>query len=220
MENLRFYFSFRSPYAWFALHRIETALAGLPVTVEYVPCFPPKDYQGDPRANPAKSAYIAADVARFAKAYGLRLCWPEARDTDWMRPHSAYLLAQDQGRGRAFALAAYGLRFSEGRDIGTDEALADAARAAELEPAATVRAADDPALHERVMHGMAGGRKDGLFGVPFFVYRRQSFWGNDRIEWLVRAIKQDLGQPVPDLGLDPLAPPCGWDETQPQQAAS
>ena len=28
-----------------------------------------------------------------------------------------------------------------------------------------------------------------MFGVPLFVYRGEPFWGNDRIEWLVRAIR-------------------------------
>jgi hypothetical protein len=31
---------------------------------------------------------------------------------------------------------------------------------------------------------------DGVFGFPFFVYAGQKFWGNDRVEWLVRAIQQ------------------------------
>ena len=30
---------------------------------------------------------------------------------------------------------------------------------------------------------------DGVFGFPFFLFRGQRFWGNDRIEWLVRAIQ-------------------------------
>jgi 2-hydroxychromene-2-carboxylate isomerase len=220
METIRFYFSFRSPYAWFAFHRIEAALSGLPVTVEYVPCFPPEDYQGDPRANPAKTAYIDADVARIAEAYGLGLRWPKPFDADWIRPHAAYLFTEDQRRGRAFGLAAYGLRFSEGRDIGADDVMAEAARRTGVDPEAAVRAADDAALHGRVMHGMGGGREDGLFGVPFFVYRGQTFWGNDRIEWLVRAIKQDIGKPVPNLRSDSLAPPCGWEGARPEKAAS
>ena len=208
MGNVRFYFSFRSPYAWFAFRRIEPALSGLPVALEYVPVFPPEDYQGDNRSNPAKSGYIDADVERFAKAYGLKLCWPEPFDTDWIRPHAAYLFAQDQGCGRAFALAAYSARFAEGRDLGSDDVMREVAEVSGLDPEATIRAADDPAMHKRILEGFAHSRKDGIFGVPFFVYRGQTLWGNDRVEWLVRAIQEDSGKPVPDLQSDPLARPC------------
>jgi 2-hydroxychromene-2-carboxylate isomerase len=214
MENVRFYFSFRSPYSWFAFRRIEAALSGLPVALEYVPVFPPKDYKGDHGANSAKRGYIDADVERFARAYGLELHCPNPFDTEWIRPHAAYLFAQDQGCGRPFALAAYSARFAEGRDLGSDDVLREVAQSAGLNPTAAVSAADDPAVHERVRDGMAECRKDGMFGVPFFVYRGQRFWGNDRIEWLVRAIHEALGRPVPDLQSNPLARPCAAEDIE------
>lgn len=209
METVRFYFSFRSPYAWFAHYRTEAALAGLPVTLHHIPVFPPEDYPDDSRANPAKCEYLDADVARFAKAYGFDLRLPDPFDTDWLRPHAAYLYAEDRGRGRDFALAAFSLRFCEGRDIGTDAAIADVARVAALEPHAVLEASDAPAFHERILAGFKLAQQDRLFGVPFFVYRGERFWGNDRVEWLKRAIECDLGKPVPDLTSNLLAPPCG-----------
>jgi 2-hydroxychromene-2-carboxylate isomerase len=42
--------------------------------------------------------------------------------------------------------------------------------------------------------------------VPYFVYRGETFWGNDRIDWLVRAIRRAHGMPVVDLSRDVLAP--------------
>jgi 2-hydroxychromene-2-carboxylate isomerase len=208
IETVRFYFSFRSPFAWFAFRRVEDALAGLPVTLHYIPIFPPKDYP-DPLADPSRGQYIDADATRFAKAYGLEFRMPDPFDTDWLRPNAAYLFAEDHGRGREFALGLFSLRFSEGRDVGTDEAIAEAARVTALDAEAAVRAAADPAFQKRVMRGFVLARQDGLFGVPFFVYRGEKFWGNDRIEWLRRQIESDMGKPVPDLTSNPLAPVCG-----------
>jgi 2-hydroxychromene-2-carboxylate isomerase len=209
METVRFYFSFRSPYAWLAFHRIEDALAGLPVVLEYIPVFPPKDFLGDPRKNPAISMYMDADVARIAKAYGLKVAYPGPFDEDWIRPHAAYIFAADSGRGRDFALATFAFRFCEGRNIVTDEAIADAARGAGLDATGATAAAADPAFHERVLEGVRRALQDRLFGVPFFVYRSEKFWGNDRIEWLRRAIESDMGKAVADLKSNPLASPCG-----------
>lgn len=207
MDSIRFYFSFRSPYSWLGLHRIERALVGLPVRLNLIPCFPPPGSTGEDPAEQVESRYIRDDVARFARAYGLGLRWPEPFDTDWIRPHAAYLWAQDQGRGRDFALRAYAVRFSEGRDIGDDAVLAELASTCALEPSGLVSAAGDPALQERVLTGMTEGGRLGLFGVPFFIYQDERYWGNDRIEWLVRAIHQRLDKPVPDLRANPMARP-------------
>src|SRR5688572_6075555 len=111
-EPIRFYFSFRSPYSWLALVRVDAALAGLPVALDYLPVFPPPNFANDPAAVPNKLAYIRQDVQRFADAYGLRVQMSEKIDCDWVRPHAAFLYAHDQGKGPAFAHALFDARCS------------------------------------------------------------------------------------------------------------
>lgn len=209
MHALRFYFSFRSPYAWLAFYRLAQVIPNLPVTVEYIPIFPSIDPKNDPPVDTRKINYKKEDIERFAEAFGLPLCWPDPFDTGWIRPHAAYLFAQDQGWGFKFALSAYAARFSEGRDIGTDKVIAAVAGTCDLDASAVVGAADDRDIQARVMQGMAGRQASGVFGVPFFIYRGSKYWGNDRIEWLLRHIYRDAGQRVPDLRADPFARPFG-----------
>ncbi len=54
MDHVRFYFSFRSPYAWLAFHQAPPALRELPVELKLVPVFPPPDFPNDPTAVPNK----------------------------------------------------------------------------------------------------------------------------------------------------------------------
>ncbi len=207
-ESVRFYFSFRSPYAWLAYERFERAMRGLPVTAQQIPVFPPPDYPNDPAAVPAKLAYIVHDSARIAREYGLpAMNWAGDVDTNWMRPHAAFVHAASAGKGEAFARAAFRARFCEGRNIGEDDTLRDLAKRSGLDPEAVVRAADDPELHRTVGLGFLQAGQDGVFGVPFFVWRDQRFWGNDRIEWLIREIRRAQGAAVFDLAADPLAHP-------------
>ncbi len=58
-------------------------------------------------------------------------------------------------------------------------------------------------MPELILQGIAEGRKDGCFGGPFFACRGQGCWGNERVEWLVRAIQEGLGKPVADLHSHP-----------------
>jgi 2-hydroxychromene-2-carboxylate isomerase len=209
MDAIRFYFSFRSPYSWLAFHRIDRALEGLPVEVRRIPVYPPPQFDNDPAASPVKLHYVLTDVERIAGAYGLSVRWPTVRDTRWLLPHAAYLCAEDLGKGAAFARAVFAARFLEGQDVGDPGTLARLAGACGLDGEALLRAAGDPALEGRVAEGIFEGVREGLFGVPFFVYRDQAFWGNDRLEWLVRAVRLDAGLPVPDLHADPIANPRG-----------
>jgi 2-hydroxychromene-2-carboxylate isomerase len=206
-DQVRFYFSFRSPYSWLAFLRIEPALAALPVTLDYLPVFPPPNFANDPAAVPNKLKYILQDVARIAKAYGFVANPPQKLDCDWVRPHAAFIYAADQGKGREFGRGLYEARFLHGRDLGDDAVLADTDRALELEPAAVIDAAGDKAFQTRVVEGMIqGAQEDSIFGVPYFVYRGETFWGNDRIDWLMRAIRKAHGMPVVGLSNDWLLP--------------
>ncbi len=190
-DVVRFYWSFRSPYAWFAAHRVERMLHGLPVELEWIPVFPPPDHSLVPNLPtnlPSKARYMWEDSQRFADTYGLEFRIPEEMDTDWPRPHAAALHAGDQGKGPEFVLEGYRARFSRGEDVADDAVLSRIARTVGLDPAAVVAAADDPALRERIGAGFKQSFADEVFGVPTFVYRGLMFFGNDRLEWLVDAI--------------------------------
>jgi len=209
LDTIRFYFSFRSPYSWLAFYRIDRVLEGLPVELRRIPVYPPEKFDNDPAAFPVKLRYVLADVGRIAAAYGLPLRWPKATDTNWILPHAAYLHAEDQGKGAAFARAVFAARFSEGEDVGEPGTLSRVASACGLDGEETVCAAREPAFGRRLAEGIMAGAREGLFGVPFLVYRDQAFWGNDRLEWLFRAVRRDAGLSVPDLTADKMESPCG-----------
>ena len=84
-----------------------------------------------------------------------------------------------------------------------------AAEASELDPQAVLAAADDPSWRGALWRGFERMRHDRVFGVPTFVLDDQRFWGNDRFEWLLRALRVARGQEVADLRADPLRPPHG-----------
>jgi len=64
-NQLTFYFSFRSPYAWLAFYRLSKISSILPVTIDYIPLSPPMPVSGDSKGNPNKSAYVTEDINRF-----------------------------------------------------------------------------------------------------------------------------------------------------------
>ncbi len=205
-RDLRVYFSFRSPFSWFAFHRIVTTGVLDWNEIDAIPIFP-FGKGASLSAGRAKSAYIRQDAERIARAYGLPMTWPEGSDEpDWFPPHQVYLWAREQGKAVAYAREAFLARFGRGLDLGDNETIRAAAEAAGLDGDAALTAAHAPEWKDAVLAGFASTRDDGAFGVPLFIFRGERFWGNDRLDWLLREVRRAEDLPPSDLAADPLAP--------------
>lgn len=208
--DVRLYFSFRSPYSWLLHHRLAHTGELSWEELDPVPVYPP-DEKALAAVSPSRTklAYMREDVERLAAGYGLALRWPEGGDPDWARSHAAFLYAHGEGHGQVFAGALYDARFQRGEDLGDDGVLRAAAEVAELDPQSVAASADDPTWRGALWRGFERMRHDRVFGVPTFVLDDQRFWGNDRFEWLLRALRVARGREVADLRADPLRPPQG-----------
>jgi 2-hydroxychromene-2-carboxylate isomerase len=203
--TVRFYFSFRSPYAWFAAERWQKEMGVTGISVERIPFFPtPALFPNDPTLFPNKYRYVIRDVGRLAHAYGLTLVPPHALDTDWARAHAAYLAveAARPDRAEAFMLEMYRARFSLGVDVAEDAAISSAAERSGVDPAIPLAGAVSAALQARVAENLrVGQERDGIFGAPSFVYRDELFWGHDRMLHLRATILRDRATVERDSGV-------------------
>lgn len=190
---IRFYFSFRSPYSWLAAERLDAELGGLGVPIERIPIYPTPDllptFFDASATRRAKLAYVVQDIARLARERGLTLRFPSPEDPDWSLSHAAFLAADQQGAGPAFMLAAFRNRWCQGLDLGDDAVLADAAERAGLDRGSIVAAAHSDALRRTAADAFRLGiERDGIFGVPSFVYAGKLYWGQDRMHFVRAAV--------------------------------
>ncbi len=80
-------------------------------------------------------------------------------------------------------------RWGAGEDISDRRVLAACAERAGLSTAEFLAALDDPRYRESVPKALQLAMQDRVFGVPFFVVGDQRFWGNDRIDFLLEALR-------------------------------
>lgn len=195
-NSIRFYFSFRSPYAWLATERLESELGDLRVEIVRLPIYPtPELFPNDPGAMPDKVAYMVQDIRRLARERGLAVRFPSAADPDWSISHAAFLAAERQGAGHRFMLEVFRKRFCEGLDLGEDSVIADAARRVGLDADTIVSAAHAEELRAEASAGWRLGiERDRIFGVPSFVYAGKLYWGQDRMHFLRSAVARKSGR--------------------------
>jgi 2-hydroxychromene-2-carboxylate isomerase len=202
-KRVKFYFYYDSPYAYFAERRIRDLLDPYDVAIDRKP-----KSRIDSTIEPVRSVereaglsatddsfdfgsprfqYVMEDVTRHAQEYGLRLNHlPKFLDVH--KANLGFFYADEHGCAEPYNLAIYGAAWLRGKDIANEAALLDAAREVGLDVAGFRAALTDPRYAECQAAADAEAKADGAFGVPFFVFEGKHFWGNDRLEWLVKEV--------------------------------
>lgn len=195
----RFYFSLRSPYSWLAYRDLLRRYPDLAAGLDWVPFWEPDELSQRLLAEAggefvytamsrAKHLYVLQDVRRLAAERGLEFSWPVDREPCWEIPHLAYLVACRHGAGPEYIARAYQARWQEGRNICDRDTVGQIGVALGLDADEMASAADDPEIRREGVQALLAIYRDGVFGVPFFVYRFDRFWGVDRLPAFAAAV--------------------------------
>lgn len=206
--NIDLYWSFRSPYCYLSApgalevekrFDVEISLRPvLPLALRNSSFFAPE--------NMRKIKYLQLDYPRRAELLGMKPGWPSpdpiVQDLQTMKiaeeqPYIYRLTylgveAQRQGCGLPFAFEVSQLLFSGGKGWDQGDRLAKAAARAglslnEMDAAIT----DGRGYREQVDANQEALESVGGWGVPTFVYQKEPFFGQDRIDSLCFRLEKD-----------------------------
>ncbi len=198
----KFYFSFHSPYSWMAARILEERVPDAPDLIRYVPyCLPDDRMRADMAArgvevhytpmSKAKHLYILQDTKRLTARHGFPMVWPVDVDPWWVLPHHAWLAAHRTGAQHRLFWALMEARWERGEDITHRESLARILDAAGLDGAGLAGAPEDPEIRRQGVDGMQSAYMDDVFGVPYFMIGPHRYWGLDRLDDFVAALRSD-----------------------------
>ena len=177
-----FVFGAMSPYSWIAAERVEALLG----PVRWWPVFAGGLFKARGRPSwglTSERAQKLADSEARAAARGLGpITWPAAWPTLDLKIARALTYAGTMDATRQLALTAMRLAFREGRDLDEANTIADAARAAGLDPSATLAAIEDEAIKQATRAATDEAFAIGVRGIPTLVVDGQLFWGDDRLD--------------------------------------
>jgi 2-hydroxychromene-2-carboxylate isomerase len=216
----RLYFSLRSPFSWMAVRQLEEQVPNVHELVEYIPFWEPDEKseaalaeQGGEfhyvQMSKAKHLYILQDTKRLAARFGYPMKWPVDVEPWWELPHLAWIMARRHGVHREYYQAVMAARWERGENICDPELLQATVEAAGLDSALLLSAVDDPQIRAEGVRALLEIYHDDVFGVPYFKFGRQRFWGLDRLGDFVAALRAatDAGgaPPSPERTVD-MAP--------------
>jgi 2-hydroxychromene-2-carboxylate isomerase len=203
MAIIEFFYDFRSPYAYFASHRLcseEVARRGLgwrwrPISVDVLLNLQagrePWAGYADPLSAP-KRAHLVADVRRLATYFDLPLRAPKPA-----RPNSipALCLANrvaEQDRP-AFSLAVFDALWQEQQDVSAPEVLQDCLARSGVLPG-NLRDVSEAEARAGLVDDTTQAYARGVFGVPSFVVGNEVYFGNDRLDLLFWTLERRRGE--------------------------
>ncbi len=183
-----------SPFSYLAATRIEAMVASLGATVQWLPVHLPGIVRATknttPIMVPAKGAYMMKDLADwvdFLKLPPMKL--PENfADESMAFANRVALFCAARGLAGAFSRRHFARIFEEGLSGNDLEVLRPTLQSLGVNPEEAFAAAQSEDLKTRYREATEAAVARGVFGVPTFFVDDAMFVGNDRLDFVVRAL--------------------------------
>jgi 2-hydroxychromene-2-carboxylate isomerase len=144
-----------------------------------------------PMAVPAKGRYVFIDMKRFADAYGVPLVMNPhfpIITTTLMRGATA-LQGQSDEAFQRYMDAIYRAIWVEALNMNDPSVVGEVLTRAGFDPAAVLAMANEQATKDKLKAVTLHAVERGVFGAPTFFVGDQMYWGQDRIEQVIQALK-------------------------------
>lgn len=204
--NVVFWYEFASTYSYLSAMRIEDAGKRAGVAIDWRPfllgpIFKANGWTTSPfNLYPAKGRYMVGDIARIARSRGLSFRMPATFPANGLKSARLAIAAERFGATPVFTRAVFEAQFALGRDISSDEVLADCLTAAGLDPAEMWALSSDEAVKSALKRNTEEAQALGIFGAPSFTTEDDElFWGDDRLD---QAIGWALNPQKPGSAVD------------------
>ena len=195
MKQIDYYFTHASPWSFLghARFRAMAAKAGAEAIyrpVDFGAIFPQSGGLPLRKRAPQRQAYRLVELRRWSAHLGVPLTIePKFFPVDDAPAARLLIAAQQAGHPVAdLAGALMAMVWQNERDLAADETLVDAAGSVGLDGPALLAASKRPATAETHATFTQDAMARGVFGAPTYIYRDELFWGQDRLDFLERAL--------------------------------
>ena len=183
-NDLLCFFNFRSPYAYIGIKKaIDLSLK--PIFLPF--CYVPKEIlEAVTLNNPYKKDYLLEDCKRLFDEEKINLVDEIPADCNWPKVHAAWHIVNENNLdlGLNFMLKAFELRFQKGLNIGNKDTIITICNDIGFNSELAINAMEDEEIDNYLKSLTKIMRELKVFGVPTLVYKKERFWGQDRLPYL------------------------------------
>jgi 2-hydroxychromene-2-carboxylate isomerase len=190
--TLEYYFDYASPYSYLADSRLPALVERTGAEIIYRPVLlgavVVESKNTPPPSVPAKARHLPVDLGRWARRYGLAFGLNGHFPMNSVRSLRAALVLLEEGGFRPYHDAMFRAVWAEGANAADPVVVGEVAARAGLDAAHLLERIEEPAIKERLKADTACVVERGAFGLPTFFVGDEMFFGNDRLEFVQKAL--------------------------------
>jgi len=190
LREIKLYFAYTSPYSYLAMQPAYGFEQSHNVRVRFIPygvnvrkVYGPLDRED---ADRRKVRYLYIDARRIARDRGL-VIYPPKKIFSARLAFYGGLYAERNGRFRLYSNRVFERFWKQELDVESRDAISAIVSEVGLDRSEFLRYADTDARAD-LDACFAEADRDKIFGVPTFIVDDEPFWGEDRIEWVMRKL--------------------------------
>jgi 2-hydroxychromene-2-carboxylate isomerase len=196
-SSILYFFSLASPFSYLGHARFLALAAKYGASIDFKPAdmsvvFPKTGGLPVKQRSPQRQAYRLLELRRWQKALGVTLN-PEPKFfpvADQLAARAVIAAEQTGADVGTLALAIMRACWAEDKDIADRATLAALAGGLGLDGKALLDGAESEAVKEEYVANTQEALNSGVFGVPSYIYKGELFWGQDRLDFLEKALKK------------------------------
>ena len=200
MPQLEFFFDVSSPWTYLAFHNLRPLAQEAGVAITWRPILVGGIFNTmnksvyESRANPvpAKAAYLAKDLADWARFANLPLKWPPTVfPVNSVKAMRGCLVAARTGKAEPMAEALFDIHWREDRDLSQDDVLSAACDRMGFDKSTFFAGIAEDAIKKQLRDNTDELMGRGGFGSPtIFVNGTDMYFGNDRLALVRDALRR------------------------------
>ena len=194
MPRLEFFFDYGSPYSYLANSRLPAFAERTGAEVSYRPMLLGGVFKATGNSSPAvepceaKRAYGGLELRRWIAHLGVPFSGNPHFPINTLLLMRTAVAAQYAGVFEPFHRAVYPAFWADGENLGEPEVVARVVEKAGLDARALLEAGGDPEVKAELRATTEEAVARGTFGAPTFFVGDQMFFGNDRLDFVERAL--------------------------------
>jgi len=193
--DIEFWFDFGSNYSYLSALRIGSLARERGATVLWRPfllgpVFQALGWESSPFVvQKQKGAYVWRDMEREAAKYGLPWKRPTVFPRRSLLPARVATAAEGQAWQEPFIQRIMLANFADDREIDDPVLVDEVLRGLGVDAAAALAAAAAPETKLKLRARTEEAQAKGIFGAPMFFVDGDMFWGNDRLDDALAALR-------------------------------
>jgi len=198
---LEFFFDYGSPFSYLADTQLPDVAKRTGATLVYRPMLLGAVLKAtgnsSPMAVPAKGAYMALELERWAKRYRVPFqSNPFSFRSNTLRVMRGAVASHRLGVFDAYHPAVFEAVWGQPLNLGEDELLRGLLQRVAIDPERLFRTMEEQETKAELRRNTDEALQRGVFGAPTFFVGGEMFWGNDRLGWVEETLRRAGRRPV------------------------